>query len=245
MNRAYSKKSFAYSQKSFAYTKNYFYERDLLIPHLAQTIKKLMVKNQLQKVLDVGCGTGRLVKFLNSKGFVAFGCDNCPNAVRVAQKLNNKLTIKLASATKLPFKKNSFDLVTAISVIEHLTHNEGKKFLEEAKRVLKPKGYIFLVTPNFATPLRIIQGSKWFGYSDPTHLTFYTPASLKKILFRFGFKNAQTQFQIDWRKSLNWEFPSIAAKLPKFLKKILVFLVFTSPFSIIRNSFWTLAQKDG
>ena len=238
MNRAYSK-------KSFAYTKKYFYERDLLIPHLAQTIKKLVIENKLKKVLDVGCGTGRLVKFLNSKGFVAFGCDSSSNAVRVARKLNNKLTIKLASATILPFKNNSFDLVTAISLIEHLTQNESKEFLKETRRILKPKGYIFLVTPNFATPLKIIQGSKWFGYSDPTHLTFYTPASLKKILFKYNFKNAQTQFSIDWRKSLNWEFPNKIASLPLFIKKLIVYLLFSSALSIIRNSFWMLAQKDG
>src|SRR3989304_4817174 len=120
---AYSKKSFAYSKKSFAYTKNYFCGHDVLIPHLAQGIIKLMPKNKLKKVLDVGCGTGRLVKHLNKQSlrsspaergaglkqsFRAIGCDNSPNAVRIAQKLNNKLTIKLASATKLPFKKNSF-----------------------------------------------------------------------------------------------------------------------------------------
>lgn len=233
-----------YSKKSFAYTKNYFRQRDLLIPHLAQVVIKLMRENKLKKVLDVGCGTGRLVNHLNKHGFEAIGCDNSPNAVRIAQKLNNKLTIQLASAVKLPFKKNSFDLVTAISLIEHLTQNEGGKFLEEARRVLKPKGYIFLVTPNFATPLRIIHGSKWFGYCDPTHLTFYTPASLKKILTLLGFKNAQTQFQIDWHKSLNWEFPNKIASLPLFIKKLIVYLLFSSALCHIRNSFWILTQKS-
>ena len=80
---------------------------------------------------------------------------------------------------------------------------------------------------------------------DPTHLTFYTPASLKKILFKYNFKNAQTQFSIDWRKSLNWEFPNKIASLPLFIKKLIVYLLFSSALSIIRNSFWMLAQKDG
>lgn len=227
------------------YTKKYFEKRDLLIPHLAQTIENLTIENKLKNVLDVGCGTGKLVKYLNSKGANAYGCDISKQAIAFAKKTNGLNKIKQASCTSLPYQAGTFDLITAISVIEHINKKGASLFLREAKRVLKPHGFIFIVTPNFATPIRLIQGKKWFGYNDPTHINFYTPASLKKSLFKYNFKNTKTQFSIGWRKSLNWEFPSFTSKLPKTVKKILAHLLFSSTLSILRNSFWMLAQKDG
>lgn len=225
------------------YNREYFKERDLLLPHLANTIKSFAIKNNLKKILDVGCGTGRLVEFLNSQGFETYGCDNYEESLKLARKLNDRQRIKKASAIKLPYPKSSFDLITCVSVIEHLKVNNSKRFIREAKRILKPKGFIFLVTPNFATPLRIIQGDRWFGYLDPTHVNFYTPNSLSRLLKKNNFKNPQLFFKIDPTKSMDWEFPNIIQKLPMMVKSVLIFLLFSTPLSRIRNSFWVAAQK--
>ncbi len=226
------------------YNQKYFQERDLLIPHLARLIKNQAQTNKLHKILDVGCGTGRLVKYLNQNGFEASGCDNATEAVKKAIQLNSRNLISKASANHLPFTKNSFDLVTAISVIEHLNKKQAGKFLKEAKRVLKPKGFIFLVTPNFATPLRIIQGKNWFAYSDPTHINFFTPKSLIKIMTKNNFSKPKLYFKIKNSKSLDWEFPRSIQKFPRLVKNIFIYLVFTTPVANLRNSIWLLAQKD-
>lgn len=226
------------------YDKDYFQKRDLLIPHLAEAIKDMMLKNHLQKVLDVGCGTGLLVKFMNTHRFRAIGCDASPEAVKEAKKTSGSRNIILSQASDLPFQSSSFDLVTSISLVEHLTQKEAIKFIKEAKRILKKNGFIFLVTPNFATPLRILSGGKWFAYQDPTHVNFFTPRSLSNLLVENGFKKPQTIFSIKYQKSLEWEFPGILGKLPKSVKKILVYLLFTTSFAVIRNSFWISAQKN-
>lgn len=226
------------------YSQHYFKERDFLIPHLAEAIRHFMREHKLTTALDVGCGTGRLVEFLNNKRFQALGCDNAKDAVREAKKISGKTKIFHCSATKLPFKQASFDLVVAISVVEHLTYKQSESFIREAKRILKPGGYIFLVTPNLLTPIRSLQGKDWFGYSDPTHINFYTPNSLAKELKEFGFKNSKFIFKFKYVKSVLWEFPHIYAKLPKFVKYILIYLLFSTPLYIIRNSFWITAQKS-
>lgn len=225
------------------YTKEYFCQRDILSPHIGHSIKIFMDDNGLKKVLDVGCGTGRLVNFLNQAGFAAIGCDSQGIAVEAARKINGKKTIFKATATKLPFKSGSFDLITAISVIEHLTISQAHKFLKEAKRLLKPGGFIFMITPNYTTPIRIIQGERWFGYRDPTHITFFTPNSLAKLLKSEGFSNIKFNFKIKYDPSFDWEFPSFFAKFPKFLKYILIYLFFSPPFSFAKNSFWIAARK--
>lgn len=226
------------------YSRTYFEERDTLIPHLAQTIAAYAKKNKLKTILDVGCGTGLLVNFLNTNRLQALGCDSSIEAIKASQKNDSQKNIILASATSLPFKANSFDLVTSISVIEHLTKNEALEFIKESKRVLNKNGFIFLVTPNFATPLRILFGKKWFAYQDPTHINFFTPKSLSNLLIKNGFKNPKTRFMIPYSSEIDSQFPMFAKKMPLIFKKILVYLLFNSPLYTIRDSFWISAQKN-
>lgn len=86
------------------YNYKYFEERDVLDWHLAETIRMLVEKNEFKLILDVGCGTGKLVKYLLDNNFDAWGCDNSKEALKFARKLHKKRIIK-ASATNLPFKK--------------------------------------------------------------------------------------------------------------------------------------------
>jgi len=214
---------------STQYNERYFSERDRLDLHIAKSIEILMRDNALKRVLDVGCGTGKLVQFLNKNRFEAYGCDNAEIAIKTAQSINKKNSIIKAPAAKLPFKKNSFDMITSISTIEHLTNKEVVAFIHEAKRVLKPNGFIFIVTPNFASPWRFIQRKKWFGYSDPTHINFFTPLSLANLLKDHGFYNPKF-----WFKTND----------PSFWKNFIYYLLFSTPFCFIRNSFWISAQKN-
>lgn len=225
------------------YDKDYFEARDILPANLVITIKNLMRANKLEVLLDVGCGSGQLVKFMNNIGFCAKGCDLSTAAVKKARKINKKGSIVRASATYLPFVEKSFDIVTCISVVEHLTPKEVETFFKETRRVLKEDGYVFLVTPNFQAALKFIQGKNWFGYRDPTHINFYTPQKLSNTLKKHGFANMRLTFKCKYHKSFEWEFPSFFPKLPKPLKILLIYLLFSTPLFIIRNSFWLAAQK--
>lgn len=213
-------------KKSF-FDKNYFRERDYLDPKIASVIKKIASDNSYKKILDVGCGTGKLVIHLNKNGFSAYGCDpyirETLKMFHIKPKLN-KFFIN-ASATRLPFNNNSFDMVTLVSVIEHLQKKEVEKFLSEAKRVLKKNGYIFIVTPNYDSIWRKFQGKKWFGYSDPTHINFYTPETLAKLLVKYNFKKITFQFKL-----MDLSF--------------LDYLVVSTFFWKVRNSFYIAGQNE-
>ena len=50
---------------------------------------------------------------------------------------------------KIPFKSKSFDSISLIEIIEHLTNNEIKLILLEAHRTLKKNGELFITTPNY------------------------------------------------------------------------------------------------
>jgi len=229
---------------SSTYDKQYFNIRDTLPHNLALTLKIFIRDKKITHILDVGCGSGRLVKYFNDNGLKAIGCDPSPNAIKMALKINPNKSIIKAPATRLPFKDHTFDLVTSISVIEHLTKRETIQFILESKRVLSQNGYIFIVTPNYLTPLRILQKDNWFGFKDPTHINFYTPLDLSKILTKNGFNNIKLQYKTKYHKSFDWEFPSFYSNLPIFIKRLLIYLFFSTPVTLIRNSFWISARKN-
>lgn len=226
------------------YNKSYFLQRDHIAPSMARSIEIFMRANNLHKALDIGCGSGQMIKFLRSNGFDVRGIDIAKEAINLANKLNKKVVAKIGSATKVPHKDKVFDLVISISVIEHLTKKEVRLFLKEARRVLKPGGYIFLVTPNYATPIRLLQGASWFGYNDPTHINFFTPWSLASKLNKYGFYKQKLFFKTDYNVSFDWEFPFPIKKFPKFLRILIIYLLFSTPVGLIRNSFWIAAQKS-
>lgn len=221
--------------KTHHYNKQYFQERDLLDQLTAGALVTFLKQNGAHTVLDVGCGTGRLVKYLNGLKFHAFGCDSEPEALKLAKKLNNQRVIKRGSATDLPYPDQTFDAVSLISVIEHLNRKQVQKFLTEAGRVLKPYGLLFLLTPNWATPLRLLQGKRWFGYSDPTHITFFSKKTLIPFLRRHGFTNTQTGFAVPLDVPSDLDFSPILQRLPQPLKKVLVWALYSTLLSTMRN----------
>jgi len=99
------------------------------------------------KILDIGAGTGGTTKFLKTYGEVV-GLEANPLARSLAQKRG--LKIVSGTAEKLPFIKETFDVVTIFDVLYHQHIESDIRVLKEASRVLKPQGY--LVVTDCALP---------------------------------------------------------------------------------------------
>ena len=97
------------------------------------------------KVLDIGCGNGRLLDLFDSKEVDYTGIDNSAGQIGEAvRRYPGRIFLK-ADALDLPFPDNSFDKVFSIAVLHEIPSLEfRKRFLQEAKRVLKPGGLYFL-----------------------------------------------------------------------------------------------------
>ncbi len=99
-------------------------------------------------VLDLGCGTGYGAAELSRAARGVVGIDTAEEAIAYAREhfsIRNTLFLR-ASATALPFKDATFELITAFEVIEHLTG--WGSLLSEARRVLAPAGVFLVSTPN-------------------------------------------------------------------------------------------------
>lgn len=125
-------------------------QHQLYIEHLARYVfveKYINSKDLI--LLDAGCGNGYGTKRLAETGVKrAVGIDNSSQAIDYAQKhyQRKNLEFKKMDCLKLEFSDQSFDLIIAFELIEHLKNPAA--FLKQAKRVLKDKGIAIISTPN-------------------------------------------------------------------------------------------------
>ena len=96
-------------------------------------------------ILDIGCGTGELSRPLERLGCV-FSADSSVLALDFCKRRSLQRLIR-TSAEHPGFKNNSFSVVVAASLIEHLEKDE--LFFEEMHRVLKKNGYLIILTSAF------------------------------------------------------------------------------------------------
>lgn len=117
-------------------------------------------------VLDVGCGMAGLADVLPD-GVAYTGQDASPFAVRTARaRLGKGKTVVLGDLHTLSFPDQSFNLVWARFVLEHLSH--PREALLEMIRVLKPGGHLLIIAPNlefpFAYPTAVRHKPGWYRY---------------------------------------------------------------------------------
>lgn len=97
-------------------------------------------------LLDIGCGTGYLLKQAEQKGLMPYGLDISEEAGKVAKKVATKSEVIVADAQFLPFKDKTFDYITILGTLEHFLHPDVA--VKEMHRVCKDNGQLCIVVPN-------------------------------------------------------------------------------------------------
>ncbi|GIW07738.1 MAG: hypothetical protein KatS3mg060_2543 [Dehalococcoidia bacterium] len=117
------------------------------------------------RILDVGCGTGATIEWLQrfAGRRPVVGIDLAPAAVRLARHTNGRLA--LASADALPFRDERFDLIVCADVVQHLSDEQRRRAFAEFRRLLRPGGAV-LIRANRATgaPASAVEGYESFDY---------------------------------------------------------------------------------
>ncbi len=161
------------------------------------------------KILDLGCGNGRLLKVLESSGqkFDYLGVDFSANLLEQAKKQFPSFIFQLADMANINFPDNSFDAVCLVASFHHLpSKKEREDLLKKIYSWLKPGGVLFMTNWNLWQPKyrqyffkNIFKKRVWNDCFIPYHLpdktkTFwryyhhFTKSELKSLLLKTGFK---------------------------------------------------------
>lgn len=115
-------------------------------------IKELNIKDG-DSVLDVGCGTGSILSYIGNRNTITgFGLDISENMLAIAQEKNPNCSFIIGNSAILPFADQSMDVVIACMAYHHFPNQ--RQFREEAWRVLKPGGSLYISDPRFPGIIR-------------------------------------------------------------------------------------------
>jgi SAM-dependent methyltransferase len=135
--------------------------------------------------LDIGCSSGRYMVGLKNKGFDAIGLDTAIIPLKYASERVDEKFIR-ASATDLPFKKDSFDLVICIELLHHFEDKVLEKVLEEIRDIIKSGGIFVFDVKNKMNPVM------WYKYKKENSIEFTLKAranrEMTKIVEKYGFE---------------------------------------------------------
>ena len=135
------------------------------------------VTDRRPRILDVGCGTGANLLMLSKFGD-AEGVDVSEDALAFCRERGLE-NVKLGAAEQLPYEDGTFDLVTALDVVEHL--DDDLAGLREMRRVLRPGGRVLLFVPTFMF--------LWGVQDDVSnHRRRYRLPELQRVLEQAGFE---------------------------------------------------------
>jgi SAM-dependent methyltransferase len=98
------------------------------------------------KILEAGCGRGDKVYALCHHGYKAYGVDYAKKTVEKINQYAPELKITLGDVRNLDFNEGFFDGYWSLGVIEHF-YDGYDSILNQANRVLRDRGYLFLTTP--------------------------------------------------------------------------------------------------
>jgi len=175
-----------YDQKS--HPKTSYPEK--LVKYLFNSFK--MQKGQI--FLEPGCGRGEFLNEFNKLGLKCHGIDLSQYAGSMLDKKVDVIKGFDLENDKWPYPDNFFDIIYNKSLLEHL--NKPDKFLNEARRVLKPNGKILCLVPDWESNYKTY-------FDDFTHRTPFTKVSLNDIFEITDFKNISVikfrQLPIVWR----------------------------------------------
>jgi len=139
---------------------------------------KFLPENKDVHILDIGCGGGEFLLFLQELGFSHLeGVDISPEQVALAKSRGIKKIIIQDCLSYLKKHKDTFYLVNLQNILEHLTLEEQIDILTEISSKLDENGIVFGVCPNAKSLL----GAR-VRFADITHQTAFTPESIRQVM---------------------------------------------------------------
>ena len=122
----------------------------LALQPIRKAVMNELVGYKNKSILDLCCGTGSQLKLLSKNGFKNLHClDLSSSMLEIAKKSCHPIKIYNENAVKTKFKNSSFDIVIISFAIHEKDRNTQEKLINEAYRIIKEDGLMFIVDYDF------------------------------------------------------------------------------------------------
>ena len=151
--------------------------------------KRLRRQTSAGRVLEIGCALGFLLAPLKRAGWDVDGVDASAFATYYARtRFGLRITCGTLEASRFP--DAAFDLVVQKDLLEHVSR--PREHLLETRRIMRPGGEVWLITPNGEANLRPLQSrggtdGEQLPLLDQGHLSFFAEAHLRRLFRECGF----------------------------------------------------------
>lgn len=163
-------------------------------PHVGLKEKKIFdfLKKNTSKgalLLDVGASSGNFLRLARDNGFMGTGVELNPRTAKLAESAG--FSVFVGTLEEASFSENSFDVIHAGDVIEHVP--DPQVFVQLCFRLLKPGGALLITTPNsdcfWARATK--KFTEWFGFpwavlTPPHHLFLFSVKNLDMLAAQEG-----------------------------------------------------------
>lgn len=154
-----------------------------------QRINFFIKNSSGRSLLDVGCGDGIFLERARERGFEVYGIEPSEQASSIGRSNN----LDIFSGTLNSFVKQNdklFDIVHLKNVLEHV--NKPIHVLEECRKLLKPKGILYIEVPNDYNAFQLfgtwINKERKSWICIPDHINYFNFRSMEKLLVQKKFK---------------------------------------------------------
>ncbi len=170
----------------------YYTESNLSDPkfihlRLDQIVERFAAYRKTNRLLDIGCGAGSLLKAADRAGWLAEGLDISKTAIDHVRASGFQAFLGQLSDANYP--DAYFDVVTASELLEHVP--DPQSLIAEIARILRPGGLWWATTPNATGLSSQVLGLRWSVISPPEHLHLFSIDGIKTLLLNHGFHSVK------------------------------------------------------
>ena len=141
------------------------------------------------------------VNILQRRGWRVAGTEVAATVTGRTHRRRLGVPILPGDFTVLRWRPARFDIVTLWHVLEHLP--SPRATLRQARRVLRPDGWLLVSVPDLASWQARCFGARWLHLNPPLHLAHFTPATLQRLLTAAGFAVARVRhLHVLWMHNL-------------------------------------------
>lgn len=203
------KKHFATEKRSLEWCVKTYPETKVYARILLKRITKFFDVDKHSSILEIGAAQGKLCIAFQQLGCSCSGIEPYEPAIEVSKDLAKKyhvdIDIKKGFAEDIPRDSNTFDLIIALSVMEHV--KDVNAVFKEVRRVLKPQGAFYFDTASSLCPrqdeIRFFPFFSWY------------PKQMKKRIMYWAVKNRPSLVGYTTTPAINWFTPWGARRLLK------------------------------